>query len=156
MFRIFLVIHTNIVYAQMEKKGGGVSLYVKKSIYYKVRTKLAFQTNDFESLVIEFDKNIFSSKKNIIVCIFYRSPNSSLKLFNEKLDNILDIIHREKKYCYIIGDFNVNCISDFSDVTLYSQQFINMFLSHYYQKTDHYTHKSHTKQCNSAGQHLHY
>ena len=83
-----------------------ISLYVKKSISYKVRTKLAFQTNDFESLVIEFDKNIFSSKKNIIVCIFYRSPNSSLKLFNEKLDNILDIIHREKKYCYIIGDFN--------------------------------------------------
>ena len=70
-------------------------------------------------------KNIFSSKKNIIVCIFYRSPNSSLKLFNEKLDNILDIIHREKKYCYIIGDFNVNCIKDFSAVTLYSQQFIN-------------------------------
>ena len=111
-----------------------ISLYVKKSISYKVRTKLAFQTNDFESLVIEFDKNIFSSKKNIIVCIFYRSPNSSLKLFNEKLDNILDIIHREKKYCYIIGDFNVNCINDFSDVTLYSQQFINMFLSHYYLK----------------------
>ena len=51
------------------KSGGGVSLYVKKSISYKVRTKLAFQTNDFESLVIEFDKNIFFSKKNIIVCI---------------------------------------------------------------------------------------
>ena len=84
------------------KKGGGVSLYVKKSISYKVRTKLAFQTNDFESLVIEFDKNIFSSKKNSIVCILYRPLNSSLKLFNEKLDNIIDIIHREKKYCYIL------------------------------------------------------
>ena len=57
------------------KKGGGVSLYVKKSISYKVGTKLAFQTNDFESSVIEFYKNIFSSKKNIIICIFYRSPN---------------------------------------------------------------------------------
>ena len=33
-----------------------------------------------------------------------------------------------------MGDFNVNCINDFSDVTLYSQQFINMFLSHYYLK----------------------
>ena len=101
---------------------------LKKSISYKVRTKLAFQSNDIESLVTEFD--IFSSKKNIIVhvCIFYRSPNSSLKLFNGKLDNILDIIHREKTYCYIIGDFNVNCINDICDVTLYSQQFINMFL----------------------------
>ena len=116
------------------KSGGGVNLYLKKSISYKVTTKLAFQTNDFESLVIEFDKNIFFSKKNIIVCIFYRSSNSSLKLFNEKLDNILDIIHREKKYCYIMGDFNVNCINDFSGVTLYSQQFINMFLSQYHLK----------------------
>ena len=33
-----------------------------------------------------------------------------------------------------MGDFNVNCINDFSGVTLYSQQFINMFLSHYYLK----------------------
>ena len=48
------------------RKGGGVSLNVKKSISYKVRTKLAFQTNDFESLVIEFDKNIFSSKKKLL------------------------------------------------------------------------------------------
>ena len=46
----------------MEKKVAVLSLYVKKSISYKVQTKLAFQTNDFESLVIEFDKNIFSSK----------------------------------------------------------------------------------------------
>ena len=33
-----------------------------------------------------------------------------------------------------MGDFNVSCINDFSGVTLYSQQFINMFLSHYYLK----------------------
>ena len=65
-------------------------------------------------------KMFFSNKKNIIVCIFYRSPSSSLKLFNEKLDNIFDIVHKEKKYCYIIGDFNVNCIKDFSNVTVHS------------------------------------
>ena len=41
---------------------------------------------------------------------------------------------KKKKYCYLIGDFNVNCINDLSDVTLYSQQFINMFLSHSYLK----------------------
>ena len=116
---------------------------LKKSISYKVRTKLAFQTIDFESLVIEFDKNTFSSKKNIMVCIYYRFPNLSMKLYNEKLDNILDIIHvhREKKYCYIIGVFNVNCINDFSDVTLYSQQFIKHVLITLLPKIDHYTHK---------------
>ena len=57
-----------------------------------------------------------------------------MKLFNEKLDNIFDIVHKEKKYCYIICDFNVNCIKDFSNVTVHSQQFNNMFLLHYYLK----------------------
>ena len=33
-----------------------------------------------------------------------------------------------------MGDFNVNCIEEFSDLNIYSQQFINMFLSHYYLK----------------------
>ena len=42
--------------------------------------------------------------------IFYRATTSSLKLFNQKLETTLDIIQREKKYSYIMGDFNVNCI----------------------------------------------
>ena len=33
-----------------------------------------------------------------------------------------------------MGDFNVNCIKDFCDLTIHSQQFVNMFLSHYYLK----------------------
>ena len=33
-----------------------------------------------------------------------------------------------------MGDFNVNCIEEFSDSNIYSQQFINMLLSHYYLK----------------------
>ena len=69
--------------------------------------------------------------KNIIVGIFYRA---SLKLFNEKLRTTLDIIQREKKYSYIMSNFNVNCIEEFSDSKINSQQFINMFLSHNYLK----------------------
>ena len=85
-----------------------------------------------ESIVIEFDKHVFNSKRNVIIGIFYRSPNSSLKLFNEKMEKILNIIEMEKKYAYIMGDFNVNCKKDFCDLTIHSQQFVNMFLSHYY------------------------
>ena len=69
--------------------------------------------------------------------IFYRAPTSSLKLFNQKLETTLDIIQREKKYSYIMGDFNVNCRlyrGVFGFQYIYSQQFINMFLSNYYLK----------------------
>ena len=48
------------------RRGRGVSLYIKKSISYKVRTKLAFQTNDFKLLVIEFDKNVFPARKTLL------------------------------------------------------------------------------------------
>ena len=54
----------------MEKKVAVLVFMLKKSISYKVRTKLAFQTNDYESLVIEFDKNIFSSKKKTLLYVF--------------------------------------------------------------------------------------
>ena len=78
------------------KKGGGVSIYVKSNLPYKVRKSLAFTGNSYESIVIEFDKHVFNSKRNVIFGIFYRSPNSSLKLFNEKMEKILNIIEREK------------------------------------------------------------
>ena len=52
-------------------RGGGVSLYLKKSISYKVRTKLVFQSIDFELLVIEFDK-----KKN-----FYQEKHYCMYFF---------------------------------------------------------------------------
>ena len=92
MFKLFPDIHMNTVYVAM------VSVYVKKSLSYKIRSQLALTGNEFESLVIEFDKNMFGSKKNIIVGIFYRAPTSSLKIFNKKLETTLDTIQREKKY----------------------------------------------------------
>ena len=95
-----------------------VSVYLlKKSLSHKIRKQLTLTGNKFESLVIEFDKNMFSSKKNLIVSIFYIAPTSPLKLFNQKLETTLDIIQREKKYSCIMGDFKLyrrvfgfNCI----------------------------------------------
>ena len=102
MFRPCLGILMNIVYVQTEK-GGGVSIYVKSNLPYKVRRSLAFTGNSYESIVIEFDKHVFNSKRNVIIGIFYRSPNSSLKLFNEKMEKILNIIEMKKKICLHYG-----------------------------------------------------
>ena len=49
------------------KRGGGVSVYVKKYLSYKISNQLALTGNEFESLVIKFDKNVFGSKKNKII-----------------------------------------------------------------------------------------
>ena len=62
------------------KRGGGTSLYIKSSIPFKSRSDLEFKKTLFESSIIEIDKHIFHTRRNIIVGIFYRSPNSSLKV----------------------------------------------------------------------------
>ena len=85
------------------KRGGGVSIYVKSNLPYKVRKSLAFTGNSYESIVIEFDKHVFNSKRNVIIGIFYRSPNSSLKLFHEKMGENSKYYCKGKKICLHYG-----------------------------------------------------
>ena len=69
---------------------------------------------------------------DIIVGIFYRSPNSTLNIFNDSLEKLLNVIQTENKYIYIMVDLNVNTISEFTGTTPQCQQFTNIFLAHYY------------------------
>ena len=78
------------------RKGGGTSLYVKSSIPFKKRPDLEFKKSIFESSVIEIDKHVFHSRHNIIIVIFYRSPNSALNTFNDSLEKLLNVIQKER------------------------------------------------------------
>ena len=79
------------------RKGGGTSLYVKSSIPFKKRPDLEFKKSIFESSVIEIDKHVFHSRHNVIIGIFYRSPNSALNTFNDSIEKLLNVIQKEKK-----------------------------------------------------------
>ena len=50
-------------------------------------------------------------KKNVILGVIYRPPNTSIEVFNEKLNEILNQIKREDKICYMIGDYNINLLN---------------------------------------------
>ena len=129
-----------------KRKGGGVSLYIEENIPFKIRKDLEFYkltakklkkttaNNVFETVFIEIDKSVFNSKRNIIVVVIYRAPNSSLLKFNEKLEELLNIIQKEKKYGYLMGDYNVDTKFELSGTTLQTQQFTNHFLSHQFHK----------------------
>ena len=112
-------------------------MYVKSSIPFKKRPDLEFKKSIFESSVIEIDKHVFHSKHNVIIGIFYRSPNSALNTFLDSLEKLLNGIQKEKKYAHILGDFNVNTISEFTGTIPQCQQFTNIFLAHYYRKLIH-------------------
>ena len=91
--------------------GGGVSLYIDESMEYIVREDLCLMNNTVESLFIEIDKDTINKKMNCIVGVIYRPPDTDVKLFNEKMNEILSCIKTEKKLAYLLGDFNLNLLS---------------------------------------------
>ena len=86
---------------------GGVGLYVKQDLNYTLRTKLSLSNSDFESLWIEIDNQ---SYKSFICGIIYRHPNSDISSFMDYLNSTVEKIHREKKNCAILGDFNIDLL----------------------------------------------
>ena len=49
--------------------------------------------------------------KPIVVAEIYRPPNGSVDTFNDSLDDCLSKINKEGKFCYLMGDFNINLIN---------------------------------------------
>ena len=82
--------------------GDGVSLYIKVNIQYKIRSDLKLDSQKFESIFIEVDRNIFSSHCNIINGVIYRPPNTDVTCFLQSVGYLLNKIQREK-ICYYNG-----------------------------------------------------
>ena len=56
-----------------------------------------------ESLFLEI---IVPHGKNIIVGCVYRPPNQNTAMFIDKFNNVLALISKDNKHCYVMGDFS--------------------------------------------------
>ena len=100
-----------------EKSGGGVSLLVSNDIDYTIRTDLSFNNDCIESLFLELPSCAVSKQRKCIVGVVYRPPNTSVKDFNDYITAILTAVEREKKACFLMGDFNINLLNAESHVS---------------------------------------
>ena len=70
-------------------------------------------------------------RKNILIGVIYRPPNTPVQQINEYLKALLDDIKVSQLPCYLLGDFNMNLMnyanhnhtSDYLDI-MYSNGFI--------------------------------
>ena len=112
---------------RQNRSGGGVAFFVQKHIEYSVRHDIEIFDQECESLFIEIDKGQLNSDKTVIVGVIYRPPNTSIESFNTKISGIMDILKKENKYCYLMGDFNINILnSENHDLT---GQFVDIMSS---------------------------
>ena len=93
-----------------ERSGGGVGIFLQSNILYERRHDPTLNNGFSESIFIEIDKALFNKNRNIIIGVIYRPPNTALKLFNDDINELIDNLEREHKYCYLMGDYNINLL----------------------------------------------
>ena len=63
-----------------------------------------------ETVFIELDKSVFNTDSNIVIGVIYRMPNSSVDVFNDRISDILNVLQRERKLCYLLGNLNIDLL----------------------------------------------
>ena len=110
---------------RQHKSGGGVGLFIKSDLKFKLRTDLQSPNNKlYESIFAEI---LQPNSKNIIVGCIYKPPDTSVSDFNNSINNILSTISFENKLTYLMGDFNINILNTESHQP--TEDFINLMTS---------------------------
>ncbi|XP_065654714.1 uncharacterized protein LOC136081332 [Hydra vulgaris] len=109
------------------KEGGGLCIYIKNSILFKVKPNLSSTTTDYESLCIEI---INKTSKNIVIHGLYRPPSGSIKVFENHIKKIIKNKSSMNKAVYFIGDINLN-ILDYEN-KIYIKNFFNTIFQNSY------------------------
>ena len=107
---------------------GGVGFFIKDKIKFHARNDFTTTTNDFECLSIEIHLN---NQCNIVCLVIYRHPHSCLENFSNYLTPIIEKISNERKYCVLMGDFNLNLLNCESHGG--TDEFLNTMTSYFFQ-----------------------
>ena len=112
---------------RINKRGGGVALFVNSDLRCKVVENMTTTIDDLmECLTLEIE---LEGKRNIVIMCVYRTPGTNIDMFKDNLEELMNKLN-ENKTCLICGDTNIDLInvlkhratSDFLD-TLYSRGF---------------------------------
>ena len=91
--------------SRVNMQKGGICLYVKSNIEYRVRGDLSlFEEGIYESLIIELIND------NVIVGEIYRVPDTNPNIFIDNYNNLIDVVNGEHKNLIIGTDQNIDLL----------------------------------------------
>ena len=88
-----------------------MGIYLNKNIEFSIRYDLSEFDNLLESVFIEIQIDAVQSFKNVIIGVIYRPPGTDLCEFNVMIGELLEKIKAENKFCYVMGDYNINLLN---------------------------------------------
>ena len=111
---------------RVDKKGGGCAIFVKNCYKSNVVKNMSDSVNEvLESCTVEL---CVEKGKNIVVSCVYRTPGSTVCVFIEKVEEMLENIKNTNKICYLCGDININLLNTSSHTE--SNNFIDTLYSY--------------------------
>ena len=102
-------------------------MFLQEKIAYEERSDPCLMKYCIESVFVECQCN--NQNKSVIHGCVYRPPNTPISEFLGELTILLDIIIvKERKICYISGDFNIDILKH--ETHAQTQSFIDLVLSY--------------------------
>ena len=108
-------------------RGGGVSLFIINKLNFQVRNYITFNLNNIDLIAIEILKDELKTKRNVIILTIYRPPDVLPNLFNDKLNDLLQMLNQENKTMFVTGDFNINTSDAIINANINMNNFQNIF-----------------------------
>ncbi|XP_042076683.1 uncharacterized protein LOC106633234 [Haplochromis burtoni] len=92
---------------RINKKGGGVALYIDKNLKYKRMGRMTTVIDGvMECLSVEIS---IEKRKNLIVSCIYRTPGSKIEIFKDNMEDLFTNINQKRMF--ICGDFNIDLLN---------------------------------------------
>ena len=114
------------------RPGGGVSLYMKNNLTFKIIQHLTIPLEDVDVLFVVISKEQFKTSKNILIGICYRAPRVPMNAFLDEMHRLLEDINKLNLQTYLIGDFNINTLRSHTGLNKTATEFSNLLLSYFY------------------------
>ena len=89
------------------KKGGGICIYINKSIHFKVINDVDLFNDEIEPASVEIVNN---NLKNFVITGIYRPPKGTIEFFKDYCKELLSRKKTNGKNVFIVGDLNINSL----------------------------------------------
>ena len=107
-------------------------MFINNKLNFQVRNDIPFNLKNIDLIAIEILKDELNTKRNVIILTIYRPPDVLPNLFNDKLNDLSQMLNQENKTIFVTGDFNINTSDAIINPNINVNNFQNMFLSYLY------------------------
>ena len=107
-------------------------MFINNKLNFQVRNGITLNLKSIYLIAIEILKDELNTKRNVFILTIYRPPDVLPNLFNEKLNDLLQMLNQENKTLFVTGDFNINTSDAIINPNNNVNYFQNIFLSYLY------------------------